>query len=61
MLVRIEEIKNSDIVLVIDEVGKYQGKMYFADFAECINQDVEPLEEDDYIFWSVDKNKIKTI
>jgi hypothetical protein len=58
MIVRIEQIRNTDIVLVIDEVSKYIGKMHFADFAECILPDTEPIEEDEYLFWRVDKNML---
>lgn len=57
MLVRIEQVRNTDTVLVIDEVSKYLGQMYFSDFSECIvNKD--PMVEDDYLFWYVEKEQI---
>ena len=58
MLVRIEQIRGTDTVLIIDEIGRYLGQMYFADFSDCIIENLDPVEEDDYLFWQVDKNEL---
>jgi hypothetical protein len=54
MIVRIEEIRGTDTVLVVDEVGKYLGKCFYADFGECLARDEEPFGEDDEVYWYVD-------
>lgn len=57
MYIRLESIKNSSMVLVIDEIGVYKGEVDEEElFMECINIDLEPLIEDDYIYYLVDKN-----
>lgn len=57
MLIRIENVRNSKTVLVIDELGKYLGSVEELDFfLECTNVDLEPIEEDGYVFFYVDKN-----
>lgn len=57
MYIRIEKIKNSSMVLVIDEIGVYKGEVDEDNlFMECIDIDLEPLIEDDYIYYLVDKN-----
>lgn len=56
MIVRVENIKNSDILLVIDELGRYIGTVTGEDFfTDCIIKDKEEFEEDDYLFFHVDK------
>ena len=59
MIVRVEEVRNTDTVLVVDELSRYLGKMFFSDFADCIVKDSEPIEEDNYLFWHVNKEQIK--
>ena len=62
MLVRLESIKKSRHVLVIDELGKYLGSVEELDFfLECANVHLEPIEEDGYIFFHVDKDCLKLI
>jgi hypothetical protein len=58
MIVRIEEIRGTDTVLVVDEVGKYLGKCFYADFAECVLEDEEPFNEDDEVYWYVESDML---
>jgi hypothetical protein len=56
MYIRTEKTK-TEVVLVIDEIGRYLGSASEEElFIECINIDLEPLIEDDYIFFFVDKD-----
>ena len=57
MYIRLEAIRKTSTVLVVSEIGKYLGEVDEEElFIECINIDLEPLIEDDYIFYLVDKN-----
>ena len=56
MIVRFEEVRNTDTILIIDELSRYIGTMYFSDFSECIIDKTEPFEEDNYLFWHVNKD-----
>lgn len=58
MIVRIEEVRGTDTVLVVDEVGKYLGRCFYSDFSECVAEDAEPFEEDCEIYWYVDGNML---
>ena len=60
MIVRYEEIRNSDEVLVISETGKYLGKMLMVDFVDCIDKDKDTLEEDDYLYFFTDKKELES-
>ena len=56
MFVRLETIKNTEEVILIDEIGRVittLDMIYF--FCEYVNDDLEPLIEDGYTFYSVDK------
>jgi hypothetical protein len=56
MYIRIEKTRSS-MVLVINELDNYIGEVDEDTlWMECINIDLEPLIEDDYIFYLVDKN-----
>ena len=59
MIVRYEEIKNSDEVLVISETGKYLGKMLMIDFVDCLDRDKDVIEEDDYLYFFDDKKQLE--
>lgn len=59
MIIRYEEIRNSDEVLVISETGKYLGKMLTVDFVDCIDKDKDTFEEDDYLYFFADKKEIE--
>ena len=59
MIVRYEEIRNSDEALVISETGKYLGKMLMVDFVDCIDKDKDTLEEDDYLYFFADKKELE--
>ena len=58
MLVRYEEIKDTDEILVISEIGKFLGQCYMIDFVESLIEDREPIEEEDFILFFVDKDKL---
>ncbi len=60
MIVRYEEIRNSDEVLVISETGKYLGKMLMVDFVDCIDKDKGTFEEDDYLYFFADKKELES-
>ena len=60
MIVRYEEIRNSDEVLVISETGKYLGKMLMVDFVDCLDRDKDVIEEDDYLYFSADKKELES-
>jgi hypothetical protein len=59
MIVRYEEIRNSDEVLVISETGKYLGKILMVDFVDCIDRDKDVIEEDGYTFFFADKKELE--
>ena len=62
MLIRMETIRNSNEVLVIDELGKYIGALENEHvFYNCINTDLEPLEEDGYVFYHTNKNELNQL
>jgi hypothetical protein len=55
MIVRIESIRRTETVLVIEETGKYLGQMESVNFfADCL-EDKDPFEEDEYLWYFVDK------
>jgi hypothetical protein len=55
MVVRIESIKGTETVLIIEETGKYLGQMESINFfVECLD-DRDPFEEDKYLWYFVDK------
>lgn len=56
MLVRIEKIKKSTNLLVISELNKFLGEITNDSFIECWDSDVELIEEDEYMFYTIDKN-----
>lgn len=58
MIVRIEEVKDSDVILVVGELEDFKGKMYYADFAECVLEERESFIEDGHIWWHVEKQLI---
>ena len=56
MYTRIERIKNSESVLLVDEIGRYRGQVDELElFMECIREDIPALEEDGYVYHFVDK------
>jgi len=56
MLVRIEPIHKTEEVILIDEIGRVITTLDMIDFfCEFVNNDLEPLIEDSYTFYSVDK------
>ena len=56
MYTRIERIRNSESVLLIDEIGRYKGQVDELElFMECIREDIPALEEDGYVYHFVDK------
>ena len=58
MFVRLETIKNTEEVILIDEIGRVITTLDMIDFfCEFINNDLEPLIEDGYTFYSVDKRR----
>lgn len=58
MIIRYEEIRNSDEVLVISETGKYLGKMLMVDFVDCIDFN-KNFEEDGYLYFFADKKELE--
>jgi hypothetical protein len=60
MYIRLEEVRGTDMVLVIDEIGRYLGKCFFADIVD-IMVDEEPLEELEYTYFKVSKPQLEKI
>ncbi len=58
MLVRYEEIRNTDDILVIDECNRYLGECFLFDFVDAIDRDRDPIEENEYLYFFVDKEKL---
>jgi len=57
MIVRLENVVNSKSVLIVDELSRYIGQTDEIEFfTSCINIHLEPLEEDGYIYYFVDKD-----
>ena len=51
MFIRLETIKNTEQVILIDEIGRVITTLEMIDFfCEYVNNDLEPLIEDGYIF-----------
>ena len=51
MFIRLETIKNTEQVILIDEIGRVIATLNMMDFfCEYVNDDLEPLIEDGYIF-----------
>lgn len=56
MLVRVESVKNSDVILIINELGKFIGQTNEIEFfISCTLKDKDPIEEDGYTFYFVNK------
>lgn len=56
MLIRIEPIHKTEQVILIDEIGRVITTLDMIDFfCEYVNNDLEPLIEDGYTFYVVDK------
>jgi hypothetical protein len=56
MFVRLEPIHKTEEVILIDEIGRVITTLDMIDFfCEYVNNDLEPLIEDGYTFYSVDK------
>lgn len=56
MLVRLERTKDTSVFLVVDELSSFLGSVREIDFfTQCTHLDLEPIEEDGYIFYHVDK------
>lgn len=60
MYIRIEEVKNTDTVLIIDEIDRFLGKCFFADLVEIMT-DEEPMIENEYTYWCVSKIRLEKI
>lgn len=57
MLVRLEDVFKSKSILLIDEIGRYIGQTNEIEFfTSCINIHLEPIEEDGYIYYFVDRD-----
>ena len=58
MFIRLETIKNTEEVILIDEIGRVITTLDMIDFfCEYVNNDLEPLIEDGYTFYLVDKRR----
>ena len=56
MFIRLETIKNTEEVILIDEIGRVITTLDMIDFfCEYVNNDLESLIEDGYTFYLVDK------
>lgn len=58
MYIRYSDTKNEDVVLVIDELERYLGQVRLFDLLDIINKDKEPIEDDEYLYWFVEKDQL---
>jgi hypothetical protein len=56
MIVRLERIRNSTNLLVVNELDKFLGEITKDDFISCWDDSVDLIEEDGYMFYTVNKN-----
>lgn len=62
MIVRIEKVRNSEVVLIIDELGRYVGSVEnLEDFLGCTRLNREPFCEDDYTYFYVMEECLKNL
>ena len=62
MYIRLERLRKTDSVLLIDEIGRYRGQVDELElFMECIREDIPVLEEDGYVFHFVDKKCLEEL
>jgi len=54
MIVRVETIRKTNQYIVVDEIGKYIGKIDELSFIDTF-LDKDPFEEDEYTWYYVDK------
>jgi len=58
-MVRLEKLRNSQHVLVVDELDIYRGEIYYPLFKKsCLLKD-ETVEIDEYEYYFADKEKLK--
>jgi hypothetical protein len=62
MYIRLERLRKTESVLLIDEIGRYKGQVDELElFMECIREDIPALEEDGYVYHFVDKECLDKI
>lgn len=54
MIVRVETIRKTNHYIVVDEIGKYIGKIDELSFIDTF-LDKDPFEEDEYLWYHVNK------
>ena len=55
MFVRIENTKDNDVYLVVNELDRYLGRVDGFNFAECIVNNKTYVCENDFLWWYVEK------
>lgn len=58
MLVRLENTKDTNFILVVDELDNYKGIIHIGTFFKHCLEKQETLEIDDYTYYWVIKEKI---
>lgn len=58
MYIRYEFIKDTDRVLILDELERYLGETNISSILDLIDDDKEDLVENDYLYYFVDKQQL---
>ena len=58
MYVRTENPTDKNILLCIDEIDRYLGQISLDSFIDCMDGDKEPLIENEFEYYFVDKEKL---
>ena len=59
MMVHLEKLRNSQHVLVVDELERFIGEIYYPLFKKSCLLKEETVEIDEYEFYFADKEKLK--
>lgn len=58
MYIRYEDTKDERVVLVVDELENYKGKVRLMDLLDLFDDDLQVVEENEYIYKFVDKQQL---
>lgn len=61
MYIRWENTSEEEVVLVIDEIGKFLGKVDLFMLVDIIDDHKDTIEEDDDVYFFVEKDKLFSV
>lgn len=61
MYIRWENTNEEEVVLVIDEIGKFLGKVDLFMLVDIIDDHKDTIEEDDDVYFFVEKDKLFSV